>query len=257
MMNNPLENPGSELSTQNNPHRWRWLDVLLISIYSVVFILLGSWLLNQAYHSMLSFDSNLPLGYIVGLTALEGAALLSGIYLLGVRRKHIYWRDVGFRPLESRWIRWAIVIALIFIPIVGLIALAIQMALGLPPENPQLDFLLPQRFNWLGAISMVLLGGVIVPIAEEAFFRGVLYAWMRQHAPAWVAILFSSLIFGALHGDISVAGATFVMGVILAWFYERSHSLWAPITIHILNNSFKLLLLYILLAAGIQIPPMA
>lgn len=237
--------------------RWNWLDILLIALYSVLFIFLGTWLLNLVYKPSLSSQANLPLGYIVGLTALEGAALLTGIYLLAVRRKHIIWRDVGFRPVEERWIKWAIGIALLLIPIVGLIALAIQMLLGLPLENPQLDFLLPQQFNWIGAIGMVLLGGVIIPIAEEAFFRGVLYTWMRQHAPAWMAILLSSIIFGALHGEISVAGATFVMGIILAWFYERSGSLWAPITIHILNNSIKLILLYFLLASGIQIPPVA
>ncbi len=254
---NILDYPDTEIPAPTPSSRWKWLDILLITLYSVLFIILGTWLLNLVYQPNPSSQANLPLGYIVGLTALEGAALLTGIYLLGVRRKHILWQDVGFRPINERWIRWAVVVALLLIPIVGLIALAIQMLLGLPLENPQLDFLIPEQFNWLGAIGMVLLGGVIIPIAEEAFFRGVLYAWMRQHVPAWAAILLSSIIFGALHGDISVAGATFVMGMILAWFYERSRSLWAPITIHILNNSLKLILLYFLIATGVQIPPMA
>lgn len=252
-----MDNLDPKIPKPTPAFRWKWLDILLIALYSVFFIFLGTWLLNLVYKSDLSSQTNLPLGYIVGLTALEGAALLSGIYLLGVRRKHVFWQDIGFRPPEQRWIKWAVGIALLLIPVVGLIALAIQMMLGLPLENPQLDFLLPQQFNWLGAIAMVLLGGVIIPIAEEAFFRGVLYTWMRQYAPAWAAILLSSMIFGALHGDISVAGATFVMGIILAWFYERSNSLWAPITIHILNNSIKLMLLYFLLASGVQIPPIA
>jgi membrane protease YdiL (CAAX protease family) len=58
-----------------------------------------------------------------------------------------------------------------------------------------------------------------------------------------------------LHGDIAVAGATFVMGIILAWFYERSRSLWPSIVIHAINNGLKLAVLYGLLAAGVKIPP--
>jgi membrane protease YdiL (CAAX protease family) len=237
--------------------RWSLIDVLLITASSILLIFLGTWALGILYKPSLTSQTSLYAGYIAAITALEGIALMASIYLFGVLRKRITWQEVGFRPIQQRWMRWAAVIALAFIPVIGLIALLIQLALGMPLENPQLEFLVPQDFNWLGAISMIILGGVVVPIAEEAFFRGVVYSWMRQHSPAWVAILLSSAIFGALHGEISVAGATFVMGIILAWFYERSHSLWAPITIHILNNSLKLILLYFMLAAGVQIPPIA
>jgi membrane protease YdiL (CAAX protease family) len=243
--------------TQAPTFRWSLIDVLLITASSILLIFLGTWALGILYKPSLTSQTSLNAGYIAAITALEGIALMASIYLFGVLRKRITWQEVGFRPIQQRWMKWASVIALAFIPVIGLIALLIQLALGMPLENPQLEFLVPQDFNWLGAISMIILGGVVVPIAEEAFFRGVVYSWMRQHSPAWVAILLSSAIFGALHGEISVAGATFVMGIILAWFYERSHSLWAPITIHILNNSLKLILLYFMLAAGVQIPPIA
>ena len=124
----------------------------------------------------------------------------------------------------------------------------------MPYENPQLEFILPVNFSWIGAISMLLLGVFLVPIAEEIFFRGVLYQWMRDRLGVWIAIPGSALIFGLLHGEISVADATFVMGLILAWFYERSNSLWPSIIIHIVNNSLKLLLLYTLIALGITYP---
>ena len=107
----------------------------------------------------------------------------------------------------------------------------IQLALGLPVENPQLDFLIPKQFTWAGAIGMLILGGLLVPIAEELFFRGVLYTWLRDSFGIWIAIPGSALVFGLLHGEISVAGATFVMGLVLAWLYERSNSLWPSITI--------------------------
>jgi hypothetical protein len=145
-------------------------------------------------------------------------------------------------------------VALLFIPIIATVALLIQLLLGLPIENPQLEFLLPDKFSWTGALGMLLLGGLLVPFAEELFFRGVLYQWMRHKAGIWIGIIGSSLVFGLLHGEPSVAGATFVMGILLAWIFERSNSLWPSVTIHVVNNSIKIALLYALTAFGISIP---
>jgi membrane protease YdiL (CAAX protease family) len=92
-----------------------------------------------------------------------------------------------------------------------------------------------------------------VPFAEELFFRGVLYRWLRDRWGLWVGLIASSLVFGALHGDIAVAGATAVMGLVLGWFYERSRSLWPSILIHAINNTVKLVLLYALVATGTPI----
>jgi membrane protease YdiL (CAAX protease family) len=177
------------------------------------------------------------------------------VYLFGVYRKHLQLQDLGFRSVSLVWMIWAIITALIFIPIIGLIALGVQILLGMPLENPQLEFLVPKDFSLIGAFTMIILGGILIPVAEEVFFRGVLYRWMRQYSGRWLAIIASSLIFGALHGDIAVAFATFIMGIVLAWFYEYSGSLWPSILIHATNNTIKLVLLYLLLALGIEIPP--
>jgi membrane protease YdiL (CAAX protease family) len=45
------------------------------------------------------------------------------------------------------------------------------VALGLPLENPQLDFLLPEDISLITATLMILLAGILVPIAEELIFR--------------------------------------------------------------------------------------
>lgn len=236
------------------PHQWSWIDILLIALTSSLVIVLGSWWLAQSLQPDFSAQSRMTLLYTATLTAFEAIGLFLGVMIFGLWRKHLGWQAVGFKHVTSSWLLYAGLTAVLFIPIIGLIALAIQLALGLPLENPQLEFLAPQEITWYGALAMVVFGGFIVPIAEEVFFRGVLFRWMRQSLKLWPAILISSAIFGALHGDIAVAGATFVMGILLAWFYERSGSLWAPITIHIINNASKLVLLYVILASGIEFP---
>lgn len=235
------------------PKVWSWVDITLITLSSVLLILLGAWTLASFINAPAQEPGSLPLVYTVSLTALEAVGLVASIFVFGILRKKLSWADIGIKPTSRRWIIWALLTSVAVIPILSIVALAIQLALGLPTGNPQLNFLVPDQFNWLGAIGMIFFGGVAVPIAEELYFRGLLYHWMRQRLGVWIAIPLSSVFFGLLHGDIAVAGATFVIGMVLAWFYERTRSLWASIAIHIFNNTFSLVLLYALLAAGVDL----
>lgn len=235
---------------------FNFFDIVTITISSLVLILLGSFVLFK-WANISIFDSNVlqepPLYINVSMAAIEGGALLLSIYIFGIRRRNLSWRDLGLNPTSYKWILIAIILVVLFIPIIAAIAMLIQYILGLPFENPQLDFLLPDQFSWTGALGMLVLGGIIVPFAEELFFRGVIYQWLRDKAGIWIGILGSSIIFGLVHGDLSVAGATFVMGIVLAWIFERSNSLWPSVTIHIVNNSIKIFLLYALIALGVSL----
>ena len=246
------DNPPPESNT-SWPVMWNWVDVTLISLSSIAMILLGAWGLASFVSAPQRAPGTLPLAYTVSLTALEAFALLFSVYVFGILRKRFAWSDIGLKPTTSRWLVWALVTSIAVIPILSIVALAIQLILGLPTGNPQLNFLVPDEFTWWGALGMIFFGGVAVPIAEEVYFRGLLYHWMRQRFAIWFAIPISSLVFGVLHGDIAVAGATFVIGMVLAWFYERSRSLWTAILIHIFNNTFSLILLYLLLASGVDL----
>ena len=234
---------------------WRWYDVLLIIAASMIIIFVGILVIEivaQFSPGSLPESNATTLKISVALTALEGFALIGGV-CLGLLRRSYRWSAVGIRPLSSNWKRQAILIGLLVIPASGLLALGIQALLGIPFSNPQLPFLAPEGFSWFGFIGLLLLGGILVPIAEELFFRGVLYEWLRDRWGFWLGMLVSSAIFGLLHGEISIAITAAILGGVLAWSYERSNSLWSPIIIHILNNSSKIILIYALLYLGVNI----
>jgi membrane protease YdiL (CAAX protease family) len=92
-------------------------------------------------------------------------------------------------------------------------------------------------------VTTILAGVLIVaitPIAEELFFRGLLFGGLRQSIPFWPAAVISGIVFGVPHltaGDVGVAVQLSLFGVILAWCYERSGTLWVPIGIHAFNNA--------------------
>ncbi len=86
-------------------------------------------------------------------------------------------------------------------------------------------------------ILFLFVGGLVAPIAEELFFRGVLYGFFRRWGVA-VALILSTLIFVMFHPighQIPVTQA--VGGVIFALAYELEGSLMVPITIHSLGNT--------------------
>ena len=250
------ENPDSTASLEDPnqiQQRWNWKDILLISVFSASIILAGFGLLRiLAQRSLISLeDTNTQIILSLASLILETIALILPVYLLGIRRKKISWSALGIQPCRLEWVFLAGLLGFSAIPLSGLVALIIQLLLGKPLENPQLPFLAPGGFSVLGGIAMFLLGGFLAPFAEELFFRSVLYQWFRQRWGILPGILISGLIFGILHGDWAVGGAAFVLGIILAWSFEKSKSLWAAFIIHAINNSVKIALLYILLGSGL------
>lgn len=233
---------------------WSGWDVLLSLIGSGLIFALGLLLLNLGARRLGEasyLQQNISLFWSVGLGFLEGAALLGGVFLFGLRQRWSAWREVFGARLSRPWNLIAQISGVLAIFASSLAAGAIQAALRRTPYNPQLDFLAPGGFSWPALFGMLATGGLIAPLAEEVFFRGLIHRWLRQRMRFWPAATLSALLFGVVHVEISVAGAAFLLGLLLAWLYERSGSLWAPITVHIINNAVKIIFLYIILYLGI------
>ena len=85
-------------------------------------------------------------------------------------------------------------------------------------------------------ILFFIVGGLLGPVAEEFFFRGILYGFLRRWGVI-VAVVFSTLIFVLCHPIHQGIPVTRLLGGILfAVAYEFSGSLMVPITIHCLGN---------------------
>jgi membrane protease YdiL (CAAX protease family) len=235
---------------------WSGWDLIWIVAGILVFLVGGTLVISGVFRITGQLKLQSPgaaTKLSVASAVLEGVALIGSVYLLGLRRRNIPWQAVGIRSPGGVWWQISLWTGLLVIPVSGFIAALIQRIMGLPPTNPQLPFLAPEGFNWFGAIGMFLFGGIIDPFAEELVFRGVLYQWLRDHFGMWPGIVVSSLIFGLAHGDLAVGGAAAILGIVLAWTYEKSHSLWPPVVIHVINNSIKIILLFGALATGTNI----
>lgn len=92
------------------------------------------------------------------------------------------------------------------------------------------------------------------PLVEELLFRGLVYKRMRTKFKVLPCMIFSSLIFGAVHGNIVQFVYAFLVGLILAFVYEKFKTLWAPIIFHAGANLLSIILTYILGEEGVGLP---
>ncbi|MFR1028721.1 MAG: lysostaphin resistance A-like protein [Clostridium sp.] len=84
--------------------------------------------------------------------------------------------------------------------------------------------------------AVLLLVVVVGPIAEELLFRGVIYGGLRTCFPVDVSALVSALIFGIYHKNIVQGLYAAAFGIILAYIFEKTQSIWGSTLMHMAFN---------------------
>ncbi len=80
----------------------------------------------------------------------------------------------------------------------------------------------------------VFVGCIVAPLAEELFFRGLCYAWLRRRLPLIVSLSLSALMFACMHGFI--APVQLIGGLAFGALYEWRQNIWAAYVLHATAN---------------------
>ena len=163
----------------------------------------------------------------VAVGAASDISLRDGLASLGLRR---------FRPSAFGWMALGL-----FSYYVAAIAYG---ALITEPDQKDIARDLGLDAGVLAAIPVVVLIVVVAPIAEEIFFRGMLFGGLRKRLSTFPAAAISALVFGALHAttEITAVPPLIVFGFMLALLYERTGSLVPGMIAHAFNNALALAL---------------
>lgn len=86
---------------------------------------------------------------------------------------------------------------------------------------------------------------IVAPFAEEILFRGYLYGKLKQIAPIWLAVLFTSVLFGFVHGAWNLAFDTFALSIVLCLMREITGNIWSSILLHMIKNGIAFYILFI------------
>ena len=86
----------------------------------------------------------------------------------------------------------------------------------------------------------VISSAVVAPLIEELLFRGILYVGMRKLVGVHGAAVGSALVFALIHMSVSAFPPLLLLGVLLAYSFERTRNLLVPIVFHVVFNAINL-----------------
>ncbi len=235
------------------PAKWSDLAIYIVGGFGLYF--LASLVLGL-------FIDEITLQVTVLISVLNFAVLAGSVYVLAILRRKLSWSRLGLLP-EKFQLTHALIgtalAALLLIPrgIAALFGLLIERVVTGGISSLELrESMFSVGFDtWYGVVLMVIGVGILAPIAEELFFRGLLYDFFRQKAGVIWAVVLSSALFGLAHFDsLAVVLSTFVMGVVMAISVERTKSLWTAIWMHIATNSGAIVVMAVVLRLQDYLP---
>ncbi|MGP1906895.1 lysostaphin resistance A-like protein [Metabacillus sp. JX24] len=216
-----------------------FLLLMLLEFGLVMFLVKGH--MQPLYDQWLG--NSLHAGTLTGATI--ALILLTGVYFLALKPHNENWPAVGVRPFYKK--DWGIIIlCVLFLLAAGAAVMAAVSFFGVSYENSKTDTLTGDIAP--SAILLALVSAAVIsPVYEEIFYRGFLYRWLRTRLGVWAGILLSSLIFTAAHYPVTNAmPVNFLDGLVFAWAYEKTHSIWPGVIIHGVVNAISILLLIFL-----------
>ena len=207
-----------------------WMAANEIKLSTLIISILGITAIEIAVRMLLSRNLLSPL---TGLGLARLAQIVFLLSLIKLREKHFSIIGLSssriYRGLKRGFI-WSISFgvaagAVLLISHLLGIKVAALFRMQLPAESKHL-------------ITFLLLGALIGPVAEEIFFRGILYGFFRRWGiPA--AVLLSTFLFILPHSHtagLAIPITQLIGGILFAIAYEIEKNLLVPITIHSLGN---------------------
>lgn len=221
------------------PRRWGLGDVVVgWLVVQVVALLWGVAVLAVSGHAGERFD-DLPLS-IVALVQLGLAAGFFGVSFAVTRWKgNGLVADLGLRV--ARRDLWqgglaGIALQLVIVPLVYWPLLYLLDKTPTDLEGPA-QSLSDRATGGVGVLLLVLIAGVLAPVFEEIFYRGLLQrALLNRGLPPAAAIGTTAVVFGVTHLQLLQLPGLVLAGALFGYLAHRSGRLGPAIAAHVAFN---------------------
>ncbi|MBL7157313.1 MAG: CPBP family intramembrane metalloprotease [Candidatus Omnitrophica bacterium] len=234
-----------------DPPRWKIGDVFKIVILAFTFgylffmalsFCLGA--LQSVMKTKFTFFKNNNIRMILDTVVLDFIALL---IILKFMRK-VYkkkFASLGFvKKNIKKNILYGICGYVAIVPVILILGILVYILLNIlqikPPPQPIVGLFLAEK-NIALIFTSSIIAAIFGPVIEEIFFRGVMYNAVKRKFGVFAGIFITSILFSFLHthamtyflvGFIPIM----ILGMTLAYLYEKTGSLIPSITLHIMNN---------------------
>jgi len=214
--------------------RHRKFPSILEAVFLVIALFVAEYVVGAALRDLRPLSGIDPKD-ITGVVALLGNGILFSALL--------HYKRMGYASLfhpSSNSVRATIstlsVPILFLIPALFLAVSAVTSLLAwLFPvsrwEQSMFDRMMSDEFATVVTVC------ILAPFLEEMLFRGIILRSFLEQYTRPRAFIYSAALFGLAHLNIYQFASGFAIGIILAWLYERSRSLWPCIFLHGTYNS--------------------
>ena len=216
---------------------WRLRDVAFATLAAVVAF--GALVAIAANLSGIGDERGVSSFPVWALAAFY-AVLLVMVWYFSVRKYRVGWHSLGVRAPEGRW-------SFALAALVLLASLTLFAAYKLATDHLPVAWLRPSDVPpevFGHGLERVVNGLAIVvaaPLAEELFFRGFVLGGLMAAVGDLRASVVSSALFAVMHASIGTLIPIFAAGMLLAWLYLRTRSIWPPIAAHSAQNALAML----------------
>lgn len=220
--------------------RYRGPSVIVLLVLAIIAANAASVAVANDVLAVTQGRAPTTLGAAVLLTVTQASLLaVAGLFVAAPRAL----AGLRFLPDRGLWrsIGLGVVLAVpawIGAQLLALIGSRLLELVGLRPEEGVAE----AAIGLVDPIVLVVALVVVAPIAEETFFRGIVYnAWLREFG-ARRAIIGSAALFALIHTSIFLILPIFGLGIALALLYQRTGSLPASMAMHAAFNGITLAL---------------
>ncbi|TSD03403.1 MAG: hypothetical protein Athens071416_84 [Parcubacteria group bacterium Athens0714_16] len=213
---------------------WSKKDLFLISLFI---------LLVFAPFVVIALLINTELVFRMMIINLGSFFAITSVIFTYSKRKGVNIKEFVFKTPGFKWMFIAVLIALGVVIIGGGLSSAFSKLLNLESSDSGLINTVSSGKLWLDLINLKLIVGILIPFAEELFFRGLIFRYLRQKNSFVMSALLSSLIFTLAHLDPTSIFFTFLLGFSSAWVLEKTKSLIPSFLIHMGANTLAINLL--------------
>ena len=183
-----------------------WKPEALLRLFVGVFacIIIGSVLLGLG-HGADGAKDELPIGRLIAaVVSFQGVGLV--LIWRFLREHQISWSAAfGFRHDPSRALGWGTAAVMLFLPVGWLLqtlSAVVMTRLHLDPVAQSAVEIL-RDVRGPGLAIFALLTVVVVPVAEELLFRGILYPAIKQAGFPRLAVWGTSVFFAVIHFNLA------------------------------------------------------
>ena len=205
----------------------------LEAFFLIVFLLGIEMLLNMLVHDSIAWTG-------IGMDEVDGVIMVLSnavLFTAVLQYKRMSYGELFHSSTGTSFAHLLLLLVPVILLVPGL-ELSLNFLGGLLEEWQPVPAGQQRIFDEMmsNGVHSFIVACLVAPVLEEMLFRGVVLRSFLQQYSRWLAILGSACLFGLAHMNIYQFLCASVLGVVCAWLYEKTRSLWPGIVLHASSN---------------------